>query len=267
MKITVVIPTYNRVALLPRAVESVLSQTYRADEIIVVDDGSTDDTCQMVQSHFPEVKIISQPNKGVSAARNMGIVHASNKWIAFLDSDDVWREDKLQLQVAYHKQNPQILFSHTAEVWMRDDKMVKQKRKHQKPQGFCFYENLDFCKIAPSTVMFHKKIVDDIGLFDEKLIVCEDYDMWLRILKKYPVGFVDEALTTKYAGDHEQLSFSYQAMDQFRLQALQKHLPDREVCKMMENKLTILTKGAQKHHNETVIHFCTQMKDLVSHCC
>ena len=218
-----------------------------------------------VQSHFPEVTIISQTNKGVSAARNKGIVQASNDWIAFLDSDDSWKKDKLQLQVAYHKQNPQILFSHTAEVWMRDAKIVKQKRKHQKPQGFCFYENLDFCKIAPSTVIFHKKIVDDIGLFDETLVVCEDYDMWLRILKKYPIGFVGEALTTKYAGDYEQLSFSYQAMDQFRLKALQKHLPDTLVRQMMEKKLVILSKGAQKHHNETLIHFCTQMKDLILH--
>ncbi len=90
-------------------------------------------------------------------------------------------EDKLQKQVAFHKKNPKILFSHTKERWIRDKKEVKYPKRLKKPEGWCFLDNTSACKIAASSVMFHKSIVENIGYFDEKLRVCEDYDFWLRV--------------------------------------------------------------------------------------
>ncbi len=259
MKLSVVIPTYNRAVLLERAINSVEGQTKKADEIIIIDDGSTDHTQEVIKK-FSSLKYHYFKNRGVSAARNEGIKLSSNSWIVFLDSDDVWNEDKLAIQCAYHEQNSDILISHTAEEWMRDQKVIKQKSKHKKPMGFCFEQNLDFCKIAPSTVMMSKSIFDDVGFFDESLPVCEDYDLWLRILKKYFIGFIDQTLTTKYAGESEQLSFSYFGMDRFRIEALLKHLPDMDVLKEIEKKLYILQKGAYKHKNIELINFCQMVQ-------
>ena len=252
--ITVVIPVYNRPELVKRAILSVMEQSLKADEIIVIDDGSTDDTCEVLKD-FDAIKVITQKNGGVSKARNRGIKEAKHAWIAFLDSDDVWHKDKLKIQSAFHKQNPHILFSHTQEAWIRDDKVIKQKKQHQKPKGFCFNENLNFCKIAPSTVMMHKSIFEKVGYFDESLEVCEDYDLWLRVLKTYEVGLVDEVLTTKYAG-HEQLSFKYHSMDKFRIEALLKHKEEVIVKQEIEKKLELLVKGAIKHQNSELIAFC-----------
>ena len=259
MKVSVVIPTFNRATLLERAIWSVFSQSKKVDEIIVIDDGSTDNTKDVIKK-FPTLKYFYFKNQGVSFARNEGIKLSTNRWIAFLDSDDTWHKEKLALQCAYHEQNSDILISHTAEEWVRDGKIIKQKDKHKKPKGSCFRENLDFCKIAPSTVMIEKSLFDDAGLFDENLMVCEDYDLWLRILKRYPIGFVDQVLTTKYAGGHEQLSLSYFGMDRFRIEALFKHMPDEYVAKEIVKKLSILKKGAIKHQNSELITFCSDVE-------
>lgn len=253
--ISVVIPVYNRPSLVKRAIESVLAQSLKADEIIVVNDGSDDDTPLVLKSFNDKIKIITQKNSGVSSARNSGIKSVKNSWICFLDSDDVWHKNKLEQQFAFHQHNPHILFSHTAEEWIRDGKPVKQKKQHKKPSGFCFEENLNFCKIAPSTVMIDKTIFDKVGYFDEALEVCEDYDMWLRVLNAFEAGLVDEVLTTKFAG-HEQLSFKYHSMDKYRIEALLKH-KEKEVVKVeIEKKSKILLKGAIKHGNKMLIGFC-----------
>jgi glycosyltransferase involved in cell wall biosynthesis len=255
--ITVVIPVYNRPELVKRAINSVKEQSLKADEIIVIDDGSTDKTAEVLKS-FKTIKVITQKNSGVSSARNRGIKEATYAWIAFLDSDDVWHKDKLKLQAKFHKQNPDILFSHTKEEWIRDEKTIKQKKQHQKPSGFCFEENLNFCKIAPSTVMMHQSIFEKVGYFDESLEVCEDYDLWLRVLKNYEVGLIDEVLTTKYAG-HEQLSFKYHSMDKFRILSLLKHKNQADVKVEIEKKLEILLKGAVKHENHELVVFCEKV--------
>jgi glycosyltransferase involved in cell wall biosynthesis len=259
--ISVVIPVHNRPVLVKRAIESVLTQSLKPDEIIVVDDGSTDETAESLKS-FKKIKIITQKNSGVSTARNRGIKEASCKWIAFLDSDDIWYKDKLKLQLEFHEQNPQILFSHTLEEWIRDGKSLKQKKQHQKPKGFCFDENLNFCKIAPSTVMINKKLFERVGYFDESLEVCEDYDLWLRVLKKYEVGLIEKVLTTKYAG-HKQLSFKYHSMDRYRIKALLKHKELPIVKKEIEKKATILLKGAVKHQNDEIIRFCEEVSQAL----
>lgn len=230
-------------------------QSLKSTEIIIVDDGSDDDTLSVLQSFQDKIKLITQKNSGVSTARNAGIKATKNRWICFLDSDDIWHEKKLEQQIAFHRSNPHILFSHTHEEWIRDGKIVKQKKQHKKPSGFCFEENLNFCKIAPSTVMMDRKIFDKVGYFDASLEVCEDYDMWLRVLDTFEVGLIDNILTTKFAG-HVQLSFKYHSMDRYRVQALLKHKESSVVKVEIEKKLEILLKGAIKHENKELIGFC-----------
>ncbi len=260
MKISVVIPTYNRATLVRRAIDSVLAQTRQADEIIVVDDGSHDDTAKVLQSYADKISLIVQDNLGVSAARNRGIKAATSEWIAFLDSDDIWYPQKLAQQIAWHQSHPDILWSHTAEIWLRNGREIRQKRHHAKPEGACFKENLSFCKIAPSSVIVHRSLFEKVGTFDEILPVCEDYDLWLRFLRHFPIGLVYEPLVVKYAG-HQQLSFSGYIMDYYRIGALLKHLPDIAVIKEITQKNEILKRGAQKHGNHELLCFCKEVEE------
>ena len=129
--ISVVIPTYNRRKTIGRSIDSVLNQTLFPSEIIVVDDGSTDGTCDYIQSNFPSIRLLQQPNKGVSSARNMGIRSSNSDWVALLDSDDEWFPQKLEKQVMTLSQSPDIKFCHTEEIWIRNGVRVNQMKKHQ----------------------------------------------------------------------------------------------------------------------------------------
>ncbi|QOP46074.1 glycosyltransferase family 2 protein [Sulfurimonas paralvinellae] len=253
MDITVVIPTYNRYAFLRRALESVFSQSYLAKEVIVIDDGSSDETSK-IQNDFPTIKYIYQENSGVSAARNRGINEAGNEWIAFLDSDDTWHKEKLREQANFHKQNPDILMSYTDEVWIRNGKEIKLPKKYCKIGCDAFLENLSYCNIAPSSVLIHKKIFEQIGFFDEDLEVCEDYDLWLRIASKHKIGYIPHKLINKYAGHTDQLSFKHWGMDRWRVGTLEKLLSGLENRERKEQikeelikKYTLLYKGARKY--------------------
>ncbi|UCN01111.1 glycosyltransferase [Sulfurimonas sp. SWIR-19] len=234
MDISVIIPTYNRYKLLKRAIKSVLDQTYTAKEIIVIDDGSTDATCN-IQKDFPNIIYIYQKNRGVSAARNRGIEIAKSEWIAFLDSDDEFYPQKLQKQVDFHKANPDILMSYTQEQWVRNGVTVKIPKKYRKIGKDAFLENLSYCNIAPSSVMLHKSLLERVGLFDEHLEVCEDYDLWLRITCKHKIGLINEKLIRKYAGHDAQLGFR-KNMDVYRIKALKKLLL---TCNSEEKRLLI----------------------------
>lgn len=249
MNISVIIPTYNRYDFLKRALESVCAQNYMPKEIIVVDDGSTDKTSQ-IQRDFPHIIYLHQKNSGVSSARNAGIKKASCEWIAFLDSDDTWDVKKLALQVQMHQENPKILMSYTDEKWIRDAKEVKIPKKFKKYAGDIFNECLSHCIIAPSATLMHKSLFERVGLFDESLEVCEDYDLWLRIALENKIGLVDAKLITKYAGHEDQLSFKYWGMDRFRVLALEKILETEKkesVQKSLVQKYKLLLKGAIKY--------------------
>ena len=254
MDISVIIPTYNRKNTLPRAVESVLNQTYKPTEIIVVDDGSTDGTKEWFSEMYPLVHYIYQVNSGVSSARNTGINSARGDWIALLDSDDEWLPDKLEIQVKLLQNNAELRFCHTNEIWIRNGVRINQMKKHQKYGGNIFKKCLDICRISPSSSLFHTSVIKDVGLFDESLDVCEDYDLWLRITAKYPVLFLDQPLIKKFGGHTDQLSRVFGGIEQYRIRSLEKILTSKslsgsqfEAAKdMLIHKLQIYAKGLKK---------------------
>jgi len=252
INISVVIPTYNRYTFLKRSIQSVLSQSYGAKQIIVVDDGSTDQTSN-IKNDFSNITYLYQKNSGVSSARNLGIKHAKYEWIAFLDSDDLWNKDKLQHQVQLHQNHENILMSYTDEVWIRDQKEIKIPKKFKKYGGEIFEKCLSHCIIAPSSAILHRSLFEEFGGFDENLEVCEDYDLWLKIASKYTIGLVDLALIIKHAGHEDQLSFKHWGMDRFRVQALENLQESvsgsKQVVLKQEliKKYNLLLKGAIKY--------------------
>ncbi|MEE3153339.1 MAG: glycosyltransferase [Candidatus Neomarinimicrobiota bacterium] len=262
MNISVIIPTFNRRQTLDRAIDSILSQTYQPYEIIVVDDGSTDGTADWLSANYSSLQIIQQSNKGVSSARNAGINSARSDWIALLDSDDEWLPDKLDRQVKLLQDNAEIRFCHTNEIWIRNNVRINQKKKHQKYGGNIFNKCLDICRISPSSSLFHTSVTKDVGLFDESLDVCEDYDLWLRITAKYPVLFLDQPLIKKFGGHSDQLSRVFGGIEQYRIRSLEKILTSKslsgsqfEAAKdMLIHKLQIYAKGLKKRDKNTEFH-------------
>jgi glycosyltransferase involved in cell wall biosynthesis len=258
MDISVIIPTYNRLEFTKKAIKSVLNQSFSAKEIIVVNDGGED--INILKDLHPSIKLIAyQENKGVSYARNIGIKNSSYKWIAFLDSDDIWLEDKLQEQVSFHKKNKKILLSQTQEIWIKNNKIINQPSFNTKYDGAIFAKSIHRCIITTSSLLIHKSIFDDIGLFDESLKICEDYDMWLRITNKYNIALINIPLIKKYAGHNGQLSFSTWGIDRFRIIALEKHLNNqkyhKEIQELLIQKYTILINGATKRNNKEIQEF------------
>ncbi len=254
MTVSLIIPTYNRCVSLKRALDSVQQQSILVDEIIVVDDGSTDATEAMLNTYFPSITYIKQDNKGVSATRNVGICQAKGEWIAFLDSDDTWLSHKLEAQLSALQQAPSLKICHTEEIWIRHGIRVNAMNKHQKTGGWIFKQCLPLCAMSPSSILIHRNVFNTIGLFDENLPACEDYDLWLRISAQYPVLFLEQPLIYKYGGHQDQLSHKYWGMDRFRIQALDKILQQGQLNEendlaarlMLIKKARIFQKGALK---------------------
>ena len=259
MKISVVIPTYNRIALVERAIDSVLRQSIKPFDIIVVDDGSDDGTSEMIQKKYRSINLVQQQNSGVSAARNNGIKHAKGDWISLLASDDEWTEKKLENQANKLIKNPDYHFCHTNEIWIRNGVRVNQKKRHQKYGGYIFDKCLDICRISPSSTLFKKNILEHVGWFDTQLPVCEDYDLWLRITADYKILFVDEPLIIKYGGHTDQLSQSVEGIELFRIKSLENLLANTELSPQKRNlaitmiikKLNIYLNGLIKRKKQT----------------
>lgn len=255
MEVTVIIPVYNRSVFLKQAISSVLQQTFSPKQVIVVDDGSSEDI-KIVVEEFKDERLTYawQPHQGVAAARNFGINLSSTNWLAFLDSDDYWLPTKLAAQVKFHQQHPNILISQTNEIWLRNGKRLNQKKHHQKLSGGIFKPSLARCLISPSAVLLQKKILLAVGLFDETLPACEDYDLWLRVALRYQVGLLPEALVVKNGGHNDQLSRQVWALDRYRVKALLKLLRGNSltteqrqaVVETLIRKLLILKNGAAK---------------------
>ena len=164
--------------MINRALDSVLLQSLPAKEIIVIDDGSTDQSREFIRNKYPNIRLLTQENKGVSAARNFGIREASGDWFALLDSDDEWVPEKLEMQIMSLMNNSDYKVVHSNEIWIKNGKTLKQLKKHRKIGGYIFEHCLPLCAISPSSIMIHRDIINEVGLFNESLPVCEDYDMW-----------------------------------------------------------------------------------------
>jgi glycosyltransferase involved in cell wall biosynthesis len=258
---TVIIPTYNRCVLTERAIESVLNQTDQDFTLIVIDDGSTDNTPLLQNKYKSQITYIRQNNRGVSAARNRGIAEAESPYIALLDSDDTWHSNKLAEHRSFIAEHDSIRIHQTEDKWIRNGRAVNPRLKHRKQAGDIFIPSLDLCLISPSSVVMEKSVFNDYGLFDEDLPACEDYDLWLRITAHEPVGLIEKQLITRYAGHDDQLSAAFWGMDRFRVYALIKLLTmqedtlSAEQIKAVRNKALeksrILLGGAQKRGNKT----------------
>jgi glycosyltransferase involved in cell wall biosynthesis len=254
MQISVIIPTYNRASTLPRALDSVRAQTLPPHEIIVVDDGSDDETSRLMAEEYADCHCLRQANRGVSSARNLGIEQASGEWIALLDSDDTWLPDKLALQAEALRRHPGLRICHTEEIWIRNGTRVNPMRKHAKQGGRIFQRCLPLCVISPSSVVLHRDLFSIYGGFDTSLPACEDYDLWLRLCAHEEVLFIEKPLTVKYGGHDDQLSRRHWGMDRFRVKALEKILQSAQLSEadrqaataILIEKAGILAQGAQK---------------------
>ena len=269
-KISVVIPTLNRINTLQRALDSVINQTYKPAEIIVVDNGSSDGTLKFLREQYPKITILTENKIGVSSARNKGIKKSINQWIALLDSDDAWHPRKLEIQTSMlDGASKEYNLIHTDEVWFRNNKHINQMKKHKKQGGYIFERCLSLCCISPSSVLFKKNILDKVGLFDESLPVCEDYDMWLKICSSEEVLFAQDKLTYKYGGHNDQLSKSYWGMDRFRIKSIENLIKSfdltykqkKQAKKELIKKLKIIINGAFKRNNLSIVNeFSTKLE-------
>ena len=262
-KISIVIPTFNRIGSLPRALDSALNQTYQPSEIIVVDNGSSDGTTKLLRERYPSIRLLIEKKLGVSAARNKGIRHSKFQWIALLDSDDAWDKTKLEKQKnALASSQDHFKLVHTDEIWIRNGNKFNQMKKHQKFGGDIFNNCLSLCCISPSSVLINKNIFKEVGYFDESLPVCEDYDLWLKICSQEKILFINQKLTLKYGGHKDQLSKTYWGMDRFRIKSLEnlilnyKLKPDQKInaIKTIVKKLKIIVNGAYKRNNSSIIN-------------
>lgn len=256
----VVIPTFNRARTLGRALDSVFAQTLPPRQVIVVDDGSSDATAGLVAA-YPGANYLRQENRGVSAARNLGVSHCDCDWIALLDSDDEWLPGKLQVQFEALAENPGHRLIHGDEIWIRNGRRVNPARRHRKRGGWIFGHCLPLCVISPSAAVVEKSLLEEVGGFNEQLPACEDYDLWLRICCRYPVLHVDEPLLRKYGGHDDQLSRRHWGMDRFRVRALRDLLAgnglngeQREAAEAtLREKCRILINGARKRGNLEIL--------------
>ncbi len=259
-KISVVVPVYNRKKTIVRAIDSVLGQSMKPEEIIVVNDGSSDGTSDVIKEYGNRITIINMPqNSGPSAARNEGVKYSQSEWISFLDSDDCWEKDKLKSQKEYIDRYPFYQIMQSEEVWIRKGKRVNPCKHHEKKSGWIWEPSLHRCLVSPSGVMLKKSLFNRYGGFDENLPVCEDYDLWLKISRNHPVGLDSTMSVIKYGGHIDQLSHKFPAMDRFRVKSLVAGLKNevdpyyrKKIISVLREKLSILIQGCEKRgkHSE-----------------
>jgi len=265
--VSVIITTYNRRRFLKEAVTSVLNQDYQNKEVIVIDDGSTDESAEEIEG-LP-VRYFLKENGGISSARNKGIEVSQGEYIAFLDVDDLWMKGKLSLQVKKMEEEG-FFIAYTDEIWIRNGKRMNQKLKHRKYSGHIFERCLPLCIISPSSVVIKRAIFDKVGLFDESLPVCEDYDLWLRISARYPVLFIERPLIVKRGGHDDQLSRSYEAMDRYRIQSLLNILNSGilnetqkiKTAEELRTKCRIVANGARKRGRSEEAEYYLKLCDM-----
>jgi glycosyltransferase involved in cell wall biosynthesis len=267
---SIIIPTYNRYHCARRAIDSVFGQTFTDFELIIVDDGSVDNTPVMENEYRGRIKYIRQNNAGVSAARNAGISASSSPYIAFLDSDDRWLPTKLERHLDYIQAHTEVKIHQTNETWIRKNKRVNPRIRHLKKEGYIFSDSLDLCLISPSAVVMAIELFDKYGAFNTALPVCEDYDLWLKVTPEEWVGLIPEKLTVKYGGHADQLSAQYWGMDRFRIYSILNLLKYRgmsmrpeyreQAIRVARAKIQILVQGALKRKK---FEFAEQLEKIM----
>ena len=268
-KVSVIIPTYNRAQFIGEAIHSVLKQSFQDFELIIIDDGSEDNTKEILKPYQDHLSYYYQENSGISKARNEGLNHAQGKYIAFLDSDDQWKSRKLEKQIELLEKNSEYQICYTDEIWIRDGLRVNPKKIHSKHSGWIFQHCLPLCIISLSSAMIRRSLFEQIGFFDEQLPACEDYDLWLRASLVTPIHFIPEPLIVKRGGHSDQLSHKYWGMDRFRIVALenilknprladdQRKLVTRDIIRRCE----ILAQGSEKREKMKEQEFYKHKKE------
>ena len=256
--ISAIIPVHDRSERIGPCLESVLAQSEPAAEVIVVDDGSGAATRAVLAGFGDRIRVVELgENRGVAAARNAGVAAATSDWIAFLDSDDHWHPNKLAGQRRFLSAHPYLRALQSEELWIRHGRRVNRKDYHAKPAGWIWSASLVRCLVTASALLVERRLLGELGGFDESLPVCEDYDLWIRMARGHPVGLDPSPTVTKYGGHDDQLSRRYPAMDRFRVLALLAAL-DREsaagrcaaLVAELEVKLDILAAGSRKRGRE-----------------
>ncbi|WP_372366657.1 glycosyltransferase family 2 protein [Candidatus Uabimicrobium sp. HlEnr_7] len=268
--VTVIIPTFNRELFIGKCIDAVQKQSHKNIELIVVDDGSTDNTPQILSQYKQQIKVITQKNMGVSSARNIGIANANGNFIAFCDSDDYWLPKKIQLQLSLFNQNPNAMLCYTNEIWIKNGQRINPKKKHQKFSGHILSKCLEMCIVSPSSIIMRREFFNEIGNFDETLPACEDYDLWVRAALKYPFFYIEKPLIIKNGGHTDQLSRKYWGMDRFRIQSLYKCLKNEDlnndqrdsIVTILTRKCEIFIQGAKKR-GKSVPEYEKILQDIV----
>jgi glycosyltransferase involved in cell wall biosynthesis len=263
-QVTVVIPTFDRAALLPRAVESVLAQKGAEWELVIVDDGSTDDTPRVLERWSDaRIRKLRVEHGGVSAARNAGAALGSAPYIAFLDSDDEWLPGKLAAQLEQLGET-ELQVSQTEEIWIRRGVRVNPPAQALKSDGDLFAASLERCMITPSSVIMTRSLFEKSGGFRTDFAACEDYELWLRLTSRLPIGLIRRPLLKRYGGHDDQLSAKYPAMDHFRIRAIALLLeendqaPERRAAALetLSRKLRIFGAGCAKRGRAEELAWC-----------
>ena len=270
-RVSVVIPTHERREQVCRAVRSVIAGQRAPDEIVVVDDGSTDGTSDAVRELDGPIEVLrSRENRGPAHARNVGISAARHQWVALLDSDDRWLPNHLETLIEYAEKHPDYAVHQTRERWYRRGRRVNPKRHHIPRAGDLFELSLRLCLVSSSAVLMRKHVFDAVGGYDERLPVCEDYDLWLRLARATHFGFVDEETIEKEGGRDDQLSRRHWGMDRFRVFSLVKMLSSSLPPSLFEStrsvcleKLAILRSGAERRERVDNVRAYDQWIDAV----
>lgn len=205
MKISAVIPAYNSEVTIGRAIDSVLKQTRPADEIIVIDDGSSDNTAEIIRSYGDKIRLIQQENAGVSVARNAGINIATGDWIAFLDADDEWLPEKLKLQIEHLQRNPDLKWTYS-NYYRKSPLSQELEMGHTPSRLFNVLNGKEFVgdyfqadplggHVWTCTLIVHDSVFEKTGMFEPGMKRAQDVDLWHRIAYQYPTaGYLQEPL-------------------------------------------------------------------------
>jgi glycosyltransferase involved in cell wall biosynthesis len=231
-KVSVINPFYKGEKYIAQAIESVLAQTYDNFEIIIVNDGSPDDSIAGIRPylHLPNVKLIEQENRGVAAARNAGIRNSSGEIVAFLDQDDWWLPDKLAVQVAHLAAHPENQLVHGYQSYAQENRQPVEfsgdwvADLHADCFGTLFQRN----RIAILTVAVRRSCLDQVGLFNERISRADDYELWLRIARRFPLGFIDQPLGVYrlHGGNASRDSFAMELAELGAISAIVEQYPD-----------------------------------------